>query len=162
MISKKILLYIFVLCAFACMACSRENKTTSGTNSETSSESPKETYPVESKNNIFTDKFFADVILIKTIPSIGDRQITAYDDILKVCQLFASLEFTEARKEEDFPEDSFEQITGTSAVTLRYEDNTEFHITFTGKYLYYDDMIYTLVPEQSENLFAELRNIFGD
>lgn len=157
MISKKILLYIFVLCAFACMACSRENKTTSGTNSETSYESPKETYPVESKNNIFTDKFFADVILIKTIPSIGDRQITAYDDILKVCQLFASLEFTEQQQD-----DSSEVILGTSVVTFYYKDNTEFDIVFTSKYLYYGDMIYTLVPEQSDNLFAELHNIFSD
>lgn len=162
MISNKVLYYIFILCIFSCTACSRENTTTDSTNNETSYESPKETYLVESKNNIFTENFFAGVTLIKTVPFIGDREITTYDDILRVCQLFASLEFTEERKEEDFPEDSYKQIAGTSAITLRYEDNTEFDITFTSKYLYYGGMIYTLVPEQSENLYAELHNIFED
>ena len=154
---KKTTYIIIILCFILFTSCSKDKNKQ---NVSPISESTSKDITSETKANsniIFTDDYFKNVTRIKAIPHIGKREITEEEDILKVCQLFASLEFTEQQQD-----DSSEVILGTSVVTFYYKDNTEFDIVFTSKYLYYGDMIYTLVPEQSDNLFAELHNIFSD
>lgn len=117
---------------------------------------PSRIYMVEPKNDIFTSELFADVCMIWASPPFGQRKIIEYEEILEICQMFASLEFIAQREQST---DLFEMPLGSYAITLHYTDNTEYNICF-GIELYYNHYIYTAKQGQIEELCEKMREAF--
>lgn len=154
---KKRMIFILSCLLLTCSGCNNntaDNNTTEQSTDTTQNEH--ETYIVESKNDIFTSDFFTGVEKVTANPFLGKNTITEREEMSKIFQLFASLEFTEVGSEEDYPE-----LAGHAWLVLHCDDGKEKGISFTSTYLYMNDMVYTLVPEQSDALFTELYHIFG-
>ena len=157
---KKVLCIIIISSTVFLNACKSElNKAEEDSaSSEKTTTAPSITYMVESENDIFTSDLFANVCLIRKIPFLGQREITEYEEILEICQMFASLEFIAQREQSTDP---FEMPLGLCTITLRYTDDTEYDICF-GIELYYNHNIYTAKQGQFEELYERLREIFSE
>lgn len=154
---KKILYIIILFSTIFLSACKSELDREESDLSETTTV-PSITYMVESKNDIFTSDLFTNVCLIKAAPFIGPREITEYEEILEICQMFASLEFIAQR---ELSTNEFEQPLGLGYVTLCYTDGTKYDICFGGE-LYYNTDIYTAKQGQFKELNKRLVEIFSE
>ena len=155
---KKILYIIVIFSTIFLSACKSELDREDDSDFSETTTAPSITYMVESKNDIFTSDFFTNVYLIRTAPFIGQREITEYEEILEICQMFASLEFIAQREQST---NEFEQPIGLGYITLCYTDDTKCNICF-GTELYYNTYIYTAKQGQFKELNRRLVEIFSE
>lgn len=123
-------------------------------------EEMRETYITESNNEIFTNSFYTGVNKIAAdMYTRGIRlELTEKEEILKVCECFAELEFIEKIKESDIPPE--EEIWGGSWLQFQYENNTIRTVSFTSGYVWYDGYRYTVNIYQREKFDSILRSVF--
>lgn len=129
-------------------ACNRETAQTEKTTTENQSEY------VETANKIFTDNYFEGIKEVKF--SYYTKIIDSETDIQEICNRMGELHLAEITDDGV----DYKNLDGNSSLTFIYEDNTEKSISFTTKYLYCDDVLYSLEEEESEKLFDRLKELF--
>ncbi|MDE7308072.1 MAG: hypothetical protein K2N61_05315 [Lachnospiraceae bacterium] len=153
---KKVLYIVIILAIIFVNACKKESNKTQQDSISSETTVPSITYMVESKNDIFTNKFFENVCMIRTPPYLGQYEITKYEEILEVCQMFASLEIIAQREQST---DDFELPLGMAHLTFCYTDGTEYTIGFGTELYYGDNNIYTTKEGQFKKIHNRLREI---